>query len=82
MSPEKFEDLKNPEPLLNLFSIYETFGPKYGRKILDIYKKNVSEFYWDRKKYILRMEQAVFRATQKKEITDKAKNAPTTPATK
>jgi len=82
MSPEKFENLKDPEQLMNLFSIYETFDPKYGRKILDIYKKNVSQFYWYKKRDILRMEQSVFRATQQREIRDKAKNAPTTPATK
>jgi len=45
MSPARYQELKNPTILVNLFNIYNSLGSGYGRKILAIYRKNISSNY-------------------------------------
>ncbi len=45
LGPQRFRDVKNPEVLLNVFSLYVNLYPQASRVIYDIYKKNVSDYY-------------------------------------
>jgi hypothetical protein len=45
LGPMRFKDVRNPEVLLNVFSLYVNLYPQAGRVIYDIYKKNVSDYY-------------------------------------
>ena len=45
LGPLRFRDVKNPEVLLNVFSLYVNLYPQASRVIYDIYKKNVSDYY-------------------------------------
>lgn len=45
LGPMRFQDVKNPLVLLNVFSLYVNLNPEASLVIYDIYKKNVSNFY-------------------------------------
>jgi hypothetical protein len=45
IGPERFRDVKDPEVLLSVFSIYVNLYPRASPVIYDIYKKNVSDWY-------------------------------------
>jgi len=45
LGPMRFKDVKNPEVLLNVFSLYVNLYPQASRIIYDIYKKNISDCY-------------------------------------
>jgi hypothetical protein len=45
LGPMRFKDVKNPEVLLNVFSLYVNLYPQASRVIYDIYKKNISDCY-------------------------------------
>jgi hypothetical protein len=45
LGPLRFQDVKNPEILLNVFTLYVNLDPNAGRVIYDIYKKNISDYY-------------------------------------
>jgi len=45
VSPKRFRDVKNPEVLFNIFSLYVNINPMAAREIYDIYKNNVMDYY-------------------------------------
>jgi hypothetical protein len=45
LSPARFDDVKNPEVLVNVFNFYVRLDPKAGRYIYDIFEKNISDYY-------------------------------------
>jgi len=45
LGPSRFNDVKNPEVLLNVFTLYVNLDPNAGRVIYNIYKKNISDYY-------------------------------------
>lgn len=45
LGPMRFKDVKNPEVLLNVFSIYVNLNPQASSVIYDIYQRNVSNCY-------------------------------------
>lgn len=45
VSPNRFNQLRAPDILMDLFNFYNNLHPKYGRQIRDIYQRNVTEFY-------------------------------------
>jgi hypothetical protein len=45
LGPMRFKDVKNPEVLLNVFSIYVNLNPQASPVIYDIYRRNVSDCY-------------------------------------
>lgn len=45
LSPLRFNGVKNPEILRDVFNIYIQFDPKAARHIYNLYKKNIKEYY-------------------------------------
>jgi hypothetical protein len=45
LGPARFDEVKNPEVLVNVFNFYVRLDPKEGRYIYDIFEKNVSDYY-------------------------------------
>jgi hypothetical protein len=56
LGPLRFSDIKNPEVLLNVFSLYVNLYPQASQAIYDIYKKNVSDYYEPKKDHLQAME--------------------------
>ena len=56
LGPARFIDEKNPEVLLNVFSLYVNLNLQASRVIYDIYKKNVSDYYKPKKEHLRVME--------------------------
>ena len=52
LGPMRFRDVKNPEVLLNVFTLYVNLYPQASRVIYDIYKKNVSDYYKPKTKHL------------------------------
>lgn len=52
---ERFRDVKDPEVLLSVFSIYVNLYPQASPVIYDIYKKNVSDWYKPKNEHLLVM---------------------------
>lgn len=55
IGPERFRDVKDPEVLLSVFSIYVNLYPQASPVIYDIYKKNVSDWYKPKNEHLLVM---------------------------
>ncbi len=55
-SPARFNRVKNPEVLFNVFNFYVRMNPEAGRYIFNIYKRNVSDFYKPKEQYLQFME--------------------------
>lgn len=45
LGPMRFQDVKNPFILLNVFSLYVNLNPQASVVIYDIYRKNISDLY-------------------------------------
>lgn len=45
LGPLRFQNVRNPEVLLNVFTLYVNLDPDAGKVIYDIYKKNISDCY-------------------------------------
>ena len=56
LGPMRFKDVKNPEILLNVFSIYVNLYPQASLVIYDIYKKNISDCYKPKAEHLRVME--------------------------
>jgi hypothetical protein len=56
LGPARFVDEKNPEVLLNVFSLYVNLNLPASRVIYDIYKKNVSDYYKPKVEHLQVME--------------------------
>jgi len=56
LGPARFMDEKNPEVLLNVFSLYVNLNLPASRVIYDIYKKNVSDCYKPKMEHLQVME--------------------------
>jgi hypothetical protein len=56
LSPMRFKDVKNPEVLLNVFSLYVNLYPQASLVIYDIYKKNISDCYKYKTEHLQVME--------------------------
>ena len=56
LGPSRFRDVRNPEVLLNVFTLYVNLDPNAGRVIYDIYKKNISDCYKLKKDHLQTME--------------------------
>lgn len=56
LGPMRFKDVKNPEVLLKVFSLYVNFYPQGSRVIYDIYKNNVSDYYKPKREHLKVME--------------------------
>jgi hypothetical protein len=56
LGPMRFKDVKNPEILLNVFSLYVNLHPQASRVIYDIYRKNVSDYYKPKTEHLQVME--------------------------
>lgn len=56
LGPSRFNDVKNPEVLLNVFTLYVNLDPNAGRVIYNIYKKNISDYYKLKKDHLQTMK--------------------------
>jgi hypothetical protein len=56
LSPARFNRVRNPEVLFNVFNFYVQMNPGAGRYIFNIYKRNVSDFYKPKEQYLQFME--------------------------
>lgn len=56
LGPMRFKDIKNPEVLLSLFSLYVNLNPPASQIIYDFYRKNVSDFYKRKNDHLRVME--------------------------
>jgi len=56
LGPWRFQDVRNPEVLLNVFTLYVNLDPNAGRVIYNIYKKNISDCYKLKKDHLQTME--------------------------
>jgi hypothetical protein len=56
LGPARFMDEKNPEVLLNVFSLYVNLNLPASHVIYDIYKKNVSDYYKPKTEHLQVME--------------------------
>ncbi len=56
LGPSRFQKVRNPEVLLNVFTLYVNLDPNAGRVIYDIYKKNISDCYKLKKDHLQTME--------------------------
>jgi hypothetical protein len=56
LGPMRFQDVKNPEVLLNVFSLYVNLNPQASVVIYDIYRKNVSDCYEPKAEHLRVME--------------------------
>ena len=56
LGPMRFKNVKNPEILLNVFSIYVNLYPQASLVIYDIYKKNISDCYKPKAEHLRVME--------------------------
>ncbi len=56
LGPARFKDVRNPEVLLNVFSLYVNLYPRAAPVIYDIYKKNVSDYYKPKMDHLRVME--------------------------
>lgn len=59
VSTDRYKDLTNPLILSRLFDFYIHVGPNYGREILGLYQRNVSNFYYEKKQRIQIMEASI-----------------------
>jgi hypothetical protein len=59
LGPMRFQDVKNPEVLLNVFSLYVNLNPQASLVIYDIYKKNVSDCYKPKAEHLRVMEEDI-----------------------
>jgi hypothetical protein len=64
LGPMRFRDVKNPEVLLNVFTLYVNLYPQASRVIYDIYKKNVSDYYKPKTKHLEVMDNDMRQAEQ------------------
>jgi hypothetical protein len=64
LGPMRFKDVKNPEVLLNVFSLYVNLYPQASRVIYDIYKKNVSDYYKPKTEHLEIMDNDIRQAEQ------------------
>ncbi len=56
LGPMRFKNVKNPEILLNVFSIYVNLYPQASLVIYDIYKKNIRDCYKPKAEHLRVME--------------------------
>jgi hypothetical protein len=56
LGPTRFKDVKNPEVLMNVFSIYINLNIQASMVIYDIYKNNVSDCYKPKAEHLKVME--------------------------
>lgn len=56
LGPMRFKDVKNPEVLLNVFSLYVNLNPQASLMIYDFYRKNVSDYYKPKTDHLRVME--------------------------
>lgn len=63
LGPLRFKDVKNPEVLLNVFSIYVNLNenPASSRVIYNIYKKNISDCYKLKEEHLRMMDNEIRR---------------------
>jgi hypothetical protein len=45
-NPSRFSNETNPQVLMDVFNIYVRMDPKAGRFIYDVFKNNVSDYWW------------------------------------
>ncbi|MBN1471158.1 MAG: hypothetical protein JW925_05205 [Syntrophaceae bacterium] len=55
-SPARFQDIRNPKILINVFNYYVRISPEKGRYIYDLFKKNVSDYFKLKQEYLGIME--------------------------
>jgi hypothetical protein len=79
LGPSRFRDVRNPEVLLNVFTLYVNLDPNAGRVIYDIYKKNISDCYKLKKDHLQTMEDDI---RQKEHELQFMTNGQTLPATR
>ena len=59
-SPNRFNNVKNPTVLLDVFTLYSSFfGAEEMQGILDIYRRNIDKLYFSRDAHISLMEIAI-----------------------
>ncbi|KUG24104.1 hypothetical protein ASZ90_006109 [hydrocarbon metagenome] len=56
LGPLRFQNVKNPEVLLNVFTLYVNLDPDAGRVVYDIYKNNISDYYKLKTEHLQTME--------------------------
>ena len=70
LGPMRFKDVKNPEVLLNVFSLYVNLNPQASVVIYDIYRKNVSDCYKPKAEHLRVMEEDI----RQKQLQQNAKS--------
>ncbi|MCX5848790.1 MAG: hypothetical protein NTW65_05020 [Deltaproteobacteria bacterium] len=71
LGPMRFKDEKNPEVLLNVFSLYVNLNPQASRVIYDIYKKNVGDYYKPKTEHLWVMEDDIRQKEIELQIANK-----------
>jgi len=59
LSPLRFRDVKNPQILVSVFDIYVRLNPQAARYIYDIFKKNVSDCFLQKRDILISMENVI-----------------------
>lgn len=62
LGPMRFKDVKDPEALLNVFSIYVNIYPQACPVIYDIYRKNISVWFKPKAEHLRAMEDDMTQA--------------------
>jgi hypothetical protein len=60
-NPLRFKDETNPQVLLDVFNIYVRMDPKVGRYIYDVFKNNVSDYWWRKTESLTYMDTEIQR---------------------
>ena len=65
LGPYRFNKVKAPDVLVNVFNFYVRINPEAAKHILAIYKKNISNFYKPKLVHIKLMEKIIAEEEQK-----------------
>jgi hypothetical protein len=76
LGPLRFSNVKNPQILLSVFSLYVNLYPQASRVIYDIYKKNVSDYYKPKTEHLQVMESDMRQKKIYLQITTGGKSLP------
>ncbi len=71
LGPYRFNRVKDPDVLLNVFNFYVRINPEAAKHILAVYKKNISNFYRPKLIHIKLMEKIIADEEQKSKNKEK-----------
>jgi hypothetical protein len=71
LGPYRFNKVKDPDVLVNVFNFYVRINPEAAKHILAIYKKNISNFYKPKLIHVKLMEKIIADEEQKSRNKEK-----------